>query len=159
MAIKRNVEKTKQFLQALVALSIDIDKTLQTIGTIRLTLKEIGGGGGGGGDEGEINEFLQLVDDEIGRLREERKKNDTIRCKGETIVYKRQTISPYLKSPVEDLELSNGATGCIPIGVETLGNLCQYRPSEIKSPARRYINEIRDMLRTLYGLVLKPDEK
>ena len=57
------------------------------------------------------------------------------------------------------LELSNGATGCIPIGVETLGNLCQYRPSEIKSPARRYINEIRDMLRTLYGLVLKPDEK
>jgi DNA-directed RNA polymerase alpha subunit len=151
--MKRNIEKTRQLLQALVGLSIDFDKILQRISEIRPALEGVEG------DKDEINELLRFVDNVMSDFQKKRNVIDEVRYKGETIIWNRQTVSPHLKRQVEELELSDCATGCIPIGVETIGELCQYSSSELASPANCYANEIKDALRIPYTLVLKPEDR
>jgi hypothetical protein len=124
---------------------------IQRIGEIRGVLEGIEG------DKEDIDEFLQFIDDVTSNLRERRRVMNEIRRKGEIIIWKRQMVSPSLQRPVTDLELSDTATALIPIGVETVGELCQYSPSELGSPESRYLNEIKDVLGLLV-LVLKPEQ-
>jgi len=151
--MKRNIEKTRQLLQALVGLSIDFDKILQKIGEIRPALEGIEG------EKDDLNDLLQFVDTVASELQKKRDAVDEIRRKGETIIWERQMVSPHLNRPIEELELSDYASGYLPIGVETIGELCRYSPSELASPKDCYVNEIMDALRIPYTLVLKPEKR
>ncbi len=152
--MKRDIESTRKLLQALVGLSININETLKTLNAIR----PAAAGLVGEGDHVEIDIFLQLVDEEVRNLQKAKRRIKTIRFDGETIVWNRQTTSPHLGHPVESLELSNAAAKCVPFGVETIGQLCQYSPSGLSAAPKRIENEVRDILRISYGLVLKPKE-
>ena len=152
--MKRDVEKAKQLLRTLVALSIYSSKTRQTLREVGSALEGIQGEG----SQADIDECAKLVNEEIDKLKKQRAIINAIRSKGETIVWNRQVVSPRLKDLVTDLELSEMAMKCIPIGVETIGQLCQYSGSELRCSSSRHVNEIRDILRAL-GLVLKPEGK
>jgi hypothetical protein len=127
--MKRNLDETKALLQALVGASIDFDKVLQRIGEIRTTLVGIEG------NKDDIDELLRFIDDAMSDLRGKRDVIDEIRRKGEIIVWTRQVVSPHLHKSIEELELSEVAAKLIPIGVETVGELCQYSASELGPPA------------------------
>ncbi len=148
--MKRNLDETKALLQALVGASIDFDKVLQRIDEIRKTLVGIEG------EKDDINELLRFIDDAMDNFYKKRDVIDEIRRKGEIIVWKRQVVSPHLHRKIEDLEISDAATELIPIGVETVGELCQYSASELGPPADPYVNELKDAIRIPYTLVLKP---
>jgi DNA-directed RNA polymerase alpha subunit len=150
--MKRDIESTRRLLQALVGLSINIDEIIRTLNTIRPATTGLAGEG----DRVEINAFLQLVDDEMRDLQRARKGIKKIRFIGETIVWSSQTISPHLDRPVDDLELSDSAAKCIPSGVKTIGQLCQRSSSELVPSSKQIKNEIKDTLRILFGLVLRP---
>jgi hypothetical protein len=148
--MKRNIEETRALLQALVGASIDFDKVLQRIDEIRKTLAGIEG------SKDDIDELLRFIDDAMSDLHRKRDVVDKIRRMGETIVWKRQVVSPHLHRKIEDLEISDAAAALIPIGVETVGELCQYSASELGPPADPYVNELKDAIRIPYTLVLKP---
>jgi hypothetical protein len=148
--MKRNLDATKLLLQSLVGASIDFDRVIQGIGEIRSALEGIEG------EREDINEFLEFIDGVTSNLQERRRVMDEIRRKGETIIWERQVVSPALKHPVTELELSDAAAALIPIGVETVGELCQYSASELGPPADPYVNELKDAIRIPYTLVLKP---
>jgi hypothetical protein len=149
--MKRNLEATKLLLRALVGASIDFDEVLQRVGEVRTALEGIEG------DKEDVNEFLQFIDSVMNDLRKKRTVMDEIRRKGETIIWKRQVVSPSFKRPITDLELSDAAALLIPSGVETIGELCQYSPSELGPAGSCYVHEIKDVL-GLPVLVLKPEE-
>jgi hypothetical protein len=107
-------------------------------------------------DGDEIESLLRRIDDKTVRFNEQCGEVDRIRCDVETVLWERQKVGPHLARPVEDLELSEAAAACIPVGVETIGQLCEYTPAELESPESRYKNEIRDVLGNSYVLVLKP---
>ena len=150
--MKRNIEETKMLLQSLVGASIDFDKVLSRFGEIRAALVEIEG------ERKDINELLQFIDDVARDFAEKRAVMDEVRRKGEMIIWKRQVVSPHLNRAIDELELSAGAADRIPIGVEIVGQLCQYSASELGHPADPYVNEIKDTLRILYAFVLNPEE-
>jgi len=146
--MKRNVEKTRQLLNSLAALSIDFDKVLQTLDTFPSILEW---------EEGDdVTKFLTR----IGRIKEGllklRPEIEEGRFEGEATVWNRQTDSPNLKHPVGDLEISGLTAECIPVGVETIGDLCRYRSSELLTTDSRLIYELRDVLSRSYALVLYP---
>jgi DNA repair ATPase RecN len=148
--MKRNLEETRALLQALVGASIDFDKVLQRIDEIRTTLVGIEG------KKDDIDELLRFTDEAMSDLRGKRDVIDEIRRKGEIIVWERQVVSPHLQRKIEELEISDAAAELIPIGVETVGELCQYSASELGPPADPYVNELKDAIRIPYTLVLKP---
>ena len=106
-------------------------------------------------------DLLELnVTDEIeaGKAKE-RAKNK--RRKIESLVWHNHLPSnPNLGRPIEELGLGEGATTCVPNGVNTLGELCQHSEKELLSKGAKkiYIHEICDSLRKPFGLVLKPDQ-
>jgi hypothetical protein len=151
--MKRNVEKARRFLKALVSLSIDTDKPPQDLCEIRSAVQDLEKRE----DDEEIKRFLELVADNEAVFQKQCQIAETLRHKGEAILWKRQRISPQLDRSVEDLEISDTAAGCVPFGVETIGQLCQYTPSELQIPDSRYKNELRDVLGNSYVLVLKPE--
>ncbi len=151
--MKRNVEKARRFLKALVSLSINTDKPPQDLCEIKSAVQDLEKRE----DEEEIKNFLELVADNEIAFQQQCQIAETLRRTGEGILWKRQQVSPQLARPVEDLEISETAAGCVPLGVETIGQLCEYTPSELQIPDSRYKNEIRDVLGNSYVLVLKPD--
>jgi len=151
--MKRNVEKVRRFLKALVSLSINTDKPPQDICEIKSAVQDLEEGG----DADEIKSFLELVANHEVNFQKQCQVADMLRRKGEAILWKRQKVSPQLARPMEDLEISDTAASCVPLGVETIGQLCQYTPLELEIPDNRYKNEIRDVLGNSYVLVLKPD--
>ncbi len=151
--MKRNIEKARRFLQALVSLSINTDKPPQDLCEIKLAVQDLDEGE----DAEEIKSFLKLIADNEASFQKQCQVADALRCKGEAILWKRQKASPQLAHPVEDLLISETAAGYIPVGVETIGQLCQYTPSELEIPQSCYKNELRDVLGNSYVFVLKPD--
>ncbi len=150
--MKRNREATKELLQTVVGASIDFDEVVRKLKKCRAALVEIEGG------KDDINELLGFIDTAMNDFRKKRLAIAEIRKKGEMIIWKRQVVSPHLKRQIGELELSQAAARLIPAQVKTIGQLCQYRSSELAAPGNRYLHELMDGLRILYALVLKPDE-
>lgn len=148
--MKRNLDATKLLLQSTVGASIDYDKVLQRFGEIQTAVVKIEG------ERDDINELLRFVGEVTDDFRKKREVMDKLREKAETIIWKRQVISPHLKYPIDELEISDAAAALIPPGVETFGQLVQYHQSELGPSADPYVNEIKDALRFPHALVLNP---
>jgi hypothetical protein len=101
--------------------------------------------------------LLQLIAAATIKLDESNRLLKSVRQEVERNIWSDQSTNPHFERSVEDLELSARASNYVPGGVETMGQLCQYRASELSPTGNRYLMEIRDSLRVL-GLVLRPED-